>query len=205
MTEKRSNSEIPGDAEVAGAFRKRRIGLPMRSDFFPNPPRIAELLTPAASGCTAGRPLTKSEDQDTIIINRSARSTYPTRKSVRRSGATPTFRRGRTFSRRLHQILGTSKLQVASSFERPVHVLKHSADSILEGYEMLLRPLLCESRRVTDLQLRERILESTLELGVPKQIAQPLVREDFGATEQIFKGLRSHPTAPIGAKSRTCQ
>jgi hypothetical protein len=33
--------------------------------------------------------LTKTEEKDTIIINRSGRSTYPEQKSVRRSGATP--------------------------------------------------------------------------------------------------------------------
>jgi len=33
--------------------------------------------------------LTKSEDQETIIINRPDRSTYPDRESVLTSGATP--------------------------------------------------------------------------------------------------------------------
>jgi len=33
--------------------------------------------------------LTKSEEKDTIIINRSGRSTYPEEKSVQTSGATP--------------------------------------------------------------------------------------------------------------------
>jgi hypothetical protein len=47
-----------------------------------------ELLTPAASGCAARRRL-KSEEKDTIIINRSGRSTYPEEKSVQTSGATP--------------------------------------------------------------------------------------------------------------------
>jgi len=127
MTEKRSNSEIPGDAEVAGAFRKRRIGLPMRSDFFPNPPRIAELLTPAASGCTAGRPLTKSEDQDTIIINRSARSTYPTRKSVRRSGATPVQCRHKSSHPRCNQVSGRNTGTCLISIRRA----RPSAETVL--------------------------------------------------------------------------
>ena len=33
--------------------------------------------------------LTKTEEEESIIINRSARSTYPKRKSVSRGGATP--------------------------------------------------------------------------------------------------------------------
>jgi hypothetical protein len=48
-----------------------------------------ELLTPSASDCAARRRLTKSEDKETIIINRSGRSTYPEEKSVQTSGATP--------------------------------------------------------------------------------------------------------------------
>jgi len=35
------------------------------------------------------RGLTKTEEEETIIINRSDRSTYPDEKSVLRSGATP--------------------------------------------------------------------------------------------------------------------
>jgi hypothetical protein len=33
--------------------------------------------------------LTRTEDDETIIINRSGRSTHPDRKSVQTSGATP--------------------------------------------------------------------------------------------------------------------
>jgi hypothetical protein len=44
---------------------------------------------PAGADCTARRRLTKSEEEETIIINRSGRSTYPEEKSVQTSGATP--------------------------------------------------------------------------------------------------------------------
>jgi hypothetical protein len=61
----------------------------MRS-LFPMMLQNPELLTPKASDCTAGKKrLTKSEEQETIIINRSDRSTHPEEKSVRTSGATP--------------------------------------------------------------------------------------------------------------------
>ncbi len=52
--------------------------------------RTRELLPPF--GCETalwGRPLTMTEENETIIINRSDRSTYPDGKSVLRSGATP--------------------------------------------------------------------------------------------------------------------
>ena len=51
--------------------------------------KAEELLTPTASDRGAGRRLTKREDQDTIIINRPDRPTYPDEKSVLTSGATP--------------------------------------------------------------------------------------------------------------------
>jgi hypothetical protein len=37
--------------------------------------------------------LTKTEEKENIIINRSGRSTYPEQKSVSRTGATPVIRR----------------------------------------------------------------------------------------------------------------
>jgi hypothetical protein len=53
-----------------------------------------ELLPPPFGGretaLRVGR-LTKTEEKETIIINRSDRATYPQRKSVSRSGATPTY------------------------------------------------------------------------------------------------------------------
>ena len=38
-----------------------------------------------------GRPLTKTEEEESIIFNRPDRSTYPEQKSVSRSGATRGF------------------------------------------------------------------------------------------------------------------
>ena len=48
-----------------------------------------------ASDCLRWRRLTKSKDQETIIINRPGRSTYPDEKSVLRSEATPDCHRSR--------------------------------------------------------------------------------------------------------------
>ena len=48
-----------------------------------------ELLPRAGADCPARRRLTKTKEEETIIINRSGRSTYPEEKSVSRSGATP--------------------------------------------------------------------------------------------------------------------
>jgi hypothetical protein len=49
-----------------------------------------ELLPPfGRETALRGRPLTKTEEDETIIINRSGRSTYPEQKSVLTSGATP--------------------------------------------------------------------------------------------------------------------
>ena len=88
MNAQRLGSSISGDSEVAGALRSRLPRLPMRS-LFPTTLQNPELLTPSASDCAARRPLTKSEEEETIIINRPGRSTYPDEKSVLTSGATP--------------------------------------------------------------------------------------------------------------------
>ena len=48
-----------------------------------------ELLPPAAADRASRRRLTKSKERETIIINRSGRSTYPEEKSVQTNGATP--------------------------------------------------------------------------------------------------------------------
>ena len=64
----RLGSSISGDSEVAGALRSRLPRLPMRS-LFPTTLQNPELLTPSASDCAARRPLTKSEEEETIIIN----------------------------------------------------------------------------------------------------------------------------------------
>lgn len=93
MNAQRLGSSISGDSEVAGALRSRLPRLPMRS-LFPTTLQNPELLTPSASDCAARRPLTKSEEEETIIINRPGRSTYPDEKSVLTSGATPALMLG---------------------------------------------------------------------------------------------------------------
>src|ERR1700722_13354820 len=48
-----------------------------------------EPLPPAAADCAAGLRLNKSDEKDSMITNRPARSTYPKENSVITSGATP--------------------------------------------------------------------------------------------------------------------
>ncbi len=57
-------------------------------DFFPHASKHGA-SAPAGQTALLGSRLTKSEEEETIIINRPDRSTYPERKSVSRSGATP--------------------------------------------------------------------------------------------------------------------
>src|SRR5262249_32028749 len=75
------------------AFRSRLLRLPMRS-LFPMTLENPELLPRAGADCPTRRRLTKTKEEETIIINRSGRSTYPEEKSVSRSGATPALRAG---------------------------------------------------------------------------------------------------------------
>ena len=79
---------ISGNTEVAGALRSRLLRLPVRS-LFPMTLQNPELLPRAGADCPARRRLTKTKEEETIIINRSGRPTYPEEKSVSRSGATP--------------------------------------------------------------------------------------------------------------------
>ena len=71
MNAQRLGSSISGDSEVAGALRSRLPRLPMRS-LFPTTLQNPELLTPSASDCAARRPLTKSEEEETIITTAQA-------------------------------------------------------------------------------------------------------------------------------------
>ena len=57
--------------------------------FFPRGFENQTFCPVRGSDCATGRRLTKSEEEDTTIINRSGRSTYPKGKSVQTSGATP--------------------------------------------------------------------------------------------------------------------
>ena len=88
MTENGFITWMSGHAEVAGASRSRLLRLPMRS-LFPTTLQNPELLPAAPADCPTSRGLTKSEEDETIIINRPGRSTYPGEKSVLTSGATP--------------------------------------------------------------------------------------------------------------------
>jgi hypothetical protein len=88
MTENGFITGISGDTEVAGALRSRLLRPPMRS-LFPTTPQNPDLLPATPADCPAWRGLTKSKEEETIIINRPGRSTYPDEKSVLRSGATP--------------------------------------------------------------------------------------------------------------------
>jgi hypothetical protein len=75
---------ISGDTQVAGNLAIVAPGALYAVDFCtprsknPEP----ELLPPTAGDCAAGRGLTKSEDKETIIINRPGRSTYPEEEFV---------------------------------------------------------------------------------------------------------------------------
>jgi HTH-like domain len=75
------------DVQVAGISRNRLLDLLRRSDFS-GQRKNPELLPLNAADCACSRPLTKNEDEETIIINRPGRSTYPEEKSVLTSGAT---------------------------------------------------------------------------------------------------------------------
>ena len=89
MTVKALIKPISGGAEVAPPFQMTAPGALYAVDFLRPRQRSA---SPAPSGretALRGRPLTKAEEEESIIINRPGRSTYPEEKSVSRSGATP--------------------------------------------------------------------------------------------------------------------
>jgi hypothetical protein len=83
-------STISEDTEVAAASRSRLLSLPMRS-IFPNHLRNRRFSRLRRETALRGRRLTKGEENERIIINRSGRPTYPEQKSVLTSGATPNF------------------------------------------------------------------------------------------------------------------
>ncbi len=92
MTDNSLTTRISADAQVAGISRNRLLELLRRSDFS-GQRKNPELLPLNAADCACSRPLTKSEDEETITINRPGRSTYPEEKSVLTSGATPEYTR----------------------------------------------------------------------------------------------------------------
>jgi hypothetical protein len=92
MTENALISSISGDTKVAGTPSIAAPGALYAVDFStpmakkPEP----ELLPPCGrETALRRRRLTKTEEEETIIINRPDRSTYPEQKSVLRSEATP--------------------------------------------------------------------------------------------------------------------
>ena len=88
MTQKTLATPISWGTEVGGASRSRFLGLLRRSDIS-TPRKNQELLPLNAADCATRRPLTMFKDEETIIIHRPGRSTYPDGKTVLTSGATP--------------------------------------------------------------------------------------------------------------------
>src|ERR1700723_2234316 len=95
MTTKGFITRLSGGTEVAGTLSIAAPGALYAVDFprqkQKNP--TSELLPPAAADRACRRRLTKGKEQETIIINRSGRSTYTKEKSVQTSGAIPAYDR----------------------------------------------------------------------------------------------------------------
>jgi hypothetical protein len=91
MTAKRFMTKISGDTAVAGTPSIAAPGALYAVAFSRRLENSSpeELLPPAAADRLSARRLTRTKDDETIIINRSGRSTYPDEKSVQTSGATP--------------------------------------------------------------------------------------------------------------------
>lgn len=82
---------ISGDSPVAGTLAIAAPGALYAVDFSTPDPKTPNRSFSRLRRETAlrVRGLTKNEEQETIIINRSGRFTYPEEKSVQTSGATP--------------------------------------------------------------------------------------------------------------------
>src|SRR5579859_6606124 len=91
MTVHTFSSSNSGDTDVAGALEIVAPGALYAVEFSTPEPKTRNRSFSRLRRETAlrVRGLTKSEDQETIIINRPDRSTYPDRESVLTSGATP--------------------------------------------------------------------------------------------------------------------
>jgi hypothetical protein len=90
MIEKSLIATISGDTDVAGTLSIAALRGLYAVAFDLKPKKNPEELLPATPADRRTRKqLTKAEDEETIIINRSGRSTYPNRKSVPTSGSTP--------------------------------------------------------------------------------------------------------------------
>lgn len=82
-----------------------------------------------------------------------------------------------------------TELQIAAIQESSVRVIKHPPNSVLKLNQLPLRPLLCEGRGVSSLELRQRIFESASGLILPQQITQLRVRHNLRTAKQVFEGL----------------
>ena len=92
MTDNALIRSISGDTQVAGTPSIAAPGDLYAADFAtPKAKKPEPELLPPFGHETAlrQRRLTKTVEEETIIINRPDRSTYPEEKSVSRSGATP--------------------------------------------------------------------------------------------------------------------
>ncbi|MHB8416022.1 MAG: hypothetical protein ACYDB1_11705 [Acidiferrobacteraceae bacterium] len=91
MNTKAFSTTIRGDTEGAGTPAIGAPGAFYAVDFPALKPKDLKPgpLPPATADRSVGRGLTKSEEEETISINRSGRSTYLEEKSVQTSGATP--------------------------------------------------------------------------------------------------------------------
>jgi hypothetical protein len=92
MTAHASVSSIAGDIEVAGTLEIAAPAALYAVGFSIPKPKTRNRSFSRPSGARphcGGRPLTKTEDKETIIINRPDGSTYPQEISVLTSGATP--------------------------------------------------------------------------------------------------------------------
>src|SRR6266480_3031785 len=95
MTAHASVSSIAGDTEVAGTLEIAAPAALYAVGFSIPKPKNRNRSFSRPSGARphcGGRPLTKTEDKETIIINRPDGSTYPQEISVLTSGATPSRR-----------------------------------------------------------------------------------------------------------------
>lgn len=84
--------------------------------------------------------MTQSQDEETIIINRSGRSTYPEGKSVQRSGATPNEARELGELRQYRAQLKSAELLVIDDLflrKLPANAGDELADVLMSRYEKL--------------------------------------------------------------------
>jgi hypothetical protein len=100
MTAQSAIRSVSGDIEVAADPAIAAPGA-LYAVAFSTPGRIRSFSHPSGvrPHC-GGRRLTRTEEEQTIIINRSDRSTYPDRKSVLTSGATPDYARSQSASQK---------------------------------------------------------------------------------------------------------